>query len=174
VDIDLAALAGGSPTKGCCGNHDDTGHRFVVHPRGHLVFRVGGGPGGQHVNLRRNDEDPDRRAYDTRELQPGDRFSGMLLRPGTYLLRNEVSGAQARVRVAYPRPEERRYDPPPPFEARCGDRIEPEEIRLEPLQGLNLEVTARARVRIELVDPDDGPQGPGQAGRPGWRKAPPA
>ena len=171
VDIDLSALGGdGAASPGCCGDHGESGHRFVVHPRGHLVFRVGSGPGGHHVTLRGADEDEQVLAYDTRQLQEGDVFSAMVLRPGTYKVRNELSGARAALRVAYPSPVDGRYNPAPPFEVQCGERIEPDGIDLAPMQGINVHITAPARVRIDLVEPDDGPQGPRSAGRPGWRK----
>jgi hypothetical protein len=156
VEIDLAKLANpAADSDACCADQD--GSRFVVHPKGYAVFHVSGGPGGYAVSARKADEDPDVRAYDTRELQDGDIFSGILLRPGTYSVRNTLSDAQAQVTVAYPTTGDAPYQPPPPQEADVRAEIEPRRIELQPMQGLNFHVHAPARIVIELTEPDDGP-----------------
>jgi hypothetical protein len=89
ANIDLAKLtAGNAADAGCC--DERAGPRFVVHPKGYAVFHVGSGPGGYSVNVRRADEDPKLKAYDSRELQPGDIYSAVLF------------GAQASLSVVSP------------------------------------------------------------------------
>ena len=165
--IDLAQLTDPHP-KGCgCGAHHGT--RFALHPRGFAVFHVSGGSGGYWVNVRRAVEDPEIHAYDSRQLHPGDIFSAVIVRPGRYALRNELSDARAEVTVNYPTMGKTAYRPPAPLEVECGKTIEPREVRLDPAQGLNVRVAEPARVRIELLEPDDGPRDRPQP-RAGWKK----
>jgi len=151
VTIDLATLAG---EDDACGD----ARRFTVHPKGYAVFRVSEGNGGYWVNVRRADEDPNVKAYDSRRLEQGDIFSAVLLRPGRYSIENALSKARGEVTVAYPTMGKTAYRPPAPLEAECGDTIKPKAIRLKPVQGLNIHVTASARIRITLLEPDDGPR----------------
>ena len=155
--IDLAKLATPSSDAGGCCRPED-GPRFVVHPKGYAVFQVSGGAGGYAVNVRRADENPELKAYDSRVLESGDVFSAVLMRPGRYAISNELSEADAEVTVAYPVVGKVGYKPPPPQEVECGETIEPRRIELQPVQGLNFRVHAPARIRIELVEPDDGPE----------------
>ncbi|MDQ1753018.1 MAG: hypothetical protein QOE71_4074 [Pseudonocardiales bacterium] len=164
VNIDLAGLVNPDPdTSGC----KPTGDRhFVVHPKGYAVFHVSGGPGGYSVNVRRAEEDPELKAYDSRRLEPGDIFSAILFRPGRYSVRNLLSEGEsqgeshgeASVTVAYPVPGDTAYRPPPAAVADCGERIEPAHIDLLPMQGLNLHLRVPGRIRIDLVEADDGPK----------------
>ena len=157
VRIDLAKLASGEHDQSsCCPGQG--GPQFVVHPKGYAVFHVSGGAGGYSVNVRRAEEDRELKAYDTRQLQSGDVFSAILLRPGKYAIRNALSEADAEVTVAYPVVGPAAYKAPPPLDARCGDDIEPRRIELQPMQGLNFRVDAPARIQVELVEPDDGPR----------------
>ena len=144
--------------------------RVTVHPKGYVVLRVSGGTGGHRVHLRRNDEDRERRAYDTAELQPGDTFSGVVLRPGRYSMANVLSGARGELTVRYPEVGKEAFRPPAPVEAEVGESISPERIELWPTQGINFHVVAPARVRIELLEPDDGPGPRATRRRAGWRK----
>lgn len=152
VDIDLAALLDEDDR---CG---DDARRFTVHPKGFAVFRVSKGSGGYWVNVRRADEDRAVKAYDSRRLEEGDIFSALLLRPGRYSLANELSKARADVTVAYPTVGKTAYRPPAALHAECGDTIKPSAIRLKPAQGLNIHATGPARIKIALVEPDDGPK----------------
>jgi hypothetical protein len=155
IDLAQSDPAGGHP-EGCnCGCADS--RRFVVHPRGYAVFRVSGGSGGFWVNIRRADEDADVKAYDSRRLAPGDIFAGVLMHPGRYSLRNELSDASAEITVPYPKVGKTPYRPPAPLDVQCANEIKPRKINLHPLQGLNVHVVEPARVRIELVEPDAGP-----------------
>jgi hypothetical protein len=165
--IDLARLTNPHPSGCDCGA--DHGAHFVVHPRGFAVFHVSGGRGGYWATVRRADEDPDVVAYDTRRLEPGDTFSAMLLRPGSYSLRNDLSDAYGEIVVPYPTVGDKPFRPPPPADVECGGAFEPRELRLHPTQGLNIRIVEPARVRIELVEPDEGPGRPSRR-RAGWKK----
>lgn len=157
VKIDLAKLTSPeSDAAGCC--RGVQGPQFIVHPKGYAVFHVSSGTGGYVVNVRRADEDPEVKAYDTRELQAGDIFSAILLRPGKYAIRNILAHAEAETTVAYPTVGKIAYRPPPPQVVECRDAIKPRRIKLQPMQGLNFHVHAPARIRIELLEPDDGPR----------------
>ena len=173
ANIDLAradadADATDHPASCDCGCRES--RRFVVHPRGYVVFHVSGGGGGYWVNVRKADENPDLPAYDSRRLHQGDIFAGVLMRPGRYSLRNELGDASAEITVPYPTVGKTAYRPPAPLEVECGKEIKPGKIHLHPLQGLNVHILEPARIRIELVEPDDGPADRARQGRPGWRK----
>jgi hypothetical protein len=170
IDLARADADGSEHAAGCdCGCRDP--RTFVVHPRGYAVFHVSGGSGGFWVNVRRADEDPDLPAYDTRRLHPGDIFAGVLMRPGRYSLRNELSKAPpTEITVPYPTVGKSAYQPPAPLDIDCGKAIKPRKLRLQPLQGLNVHIVDPARVRIELVEPNDGPANRPQHTRAGWRK----
>jgi hypothetical protein len=168
VTIDLAQGSEGHPAGCKCGAHD--GQRYVVHPRGFAVFYVSAGSGGHWVNVRRNDEASELRAYDSRQLEAGDVFAAILLRPGRYSLRNELSEAHGEITVPYPINGKQAERSSSPIDVECGKSIEPSEIRLHPSQGLNVRIVDVARVKIELIEPDDGPSDRGEPERAGWRR----
>lgn len=178
VNVDLASLmapaAGATKAAGdgCCGSDDGgSSPRFTVHPKGYIVFHVGGGAGGFSVNLRRADEDVNHKAWDTRQLQAGDIFSAVVIRPGTYAMRNLVSGAEGELTVAYPVVGKTAFKPPPPLQVECGKSFEPSAVHLLPSQGLNVHICEPAHLRIELLRADDGPKERPPGARGGWKKA---
>jgi hypothetical protein len=180
VTIDLAKLAiggldGGGAADSGCGCADDA-HRYVVNPKGYAVFHVSGGAGGYNVFVRKAEDRADAAIFDSRELGAGDVFSGVILRPGTYSISNALGKAPpAKLVAAYPRIGKTAYRPPAPQSVELGERgFEPQQIELQPLQGLNVRLKTRARIRIELIKPDDGPHGGMRRPRPGWTKPVPA
>ena len=169
VNIDLAKLISDSAGDAdCC--EEIAGPRFVVHPKGYAVFHVGSGPGGYSVNVRRADEDRNLKAYDSRELQPGDIFSAVFIRPGTYAIKNLLSKAEGEFTVAYPVVGKTAFRPPPPVNVECGQGFDPRSVQLHPSQGINFHVKASARIKIELTRPEDGPGPQEPTGRSGWEK----
>ena len=174
ITIDLAALTGGAPdTRGgeddcCCG--DASGHgrnRFVVNPRGYVLFHVSSGPGGYYVTVRRIDAEPNQRGYDSRVLAEGDVFSAVVIRPGTYAVRNELTKAVGELTVSYPVVGERPYRPPNPVRVQCGpEQFEPPQLTLQPGQGILFDARAPTRIVIELLRADDGPPRPERDARP--------
>ncbi len=175
VNIDLDQLLNPDAKTGdtaCCA--DGSGPRFVVHPKGFVVFHVGRGRGGYAVNVRRADENPELKAYDTKQLQPGDVFAAMLIRPGTYRISNVLNQAEGELTVSYPVIGKTAFKPPPPLHLECGEGFEPKALKLYPSQGLNVHVKVPAHLKIELLRADDGPGSGDPAsptGRAGWQKA---
>jgi hypothetical protein len=97
--------------------------------------------------------------FDSRRLGPGDVFAVTLIRPGRYAVTNDASGARAEVRVTYPQVGSSPYRPPDPATVDCGaNGFSEAAIVLGPAQGLVFQIGAEARIRIELVEPDDGPE----------------
>jgi hypothetical protein len=172
VNIDLASLAGTAAASGSnaadlgtgcgCGQASAAGGapgpRFLVHPKGYVVFHVSGGPGGYAVNVRKAVEDPEVKPYDSRTLAPGDIFSAILVRPGRYMIRNALGDARAQVTVSYPGDGRIAYRPPAPEVVELGRTITPARINLKPMQALNFNVSTTARIVIELEEADDGPR----------------
>lgn len=155
VEIDLARLA--NPPADSESDSSEGDSRFVVHPKGYAVFHVSGGSGGYWVTARKADEDPDVKPYDTRELQHGDFFSAILLRPGTYSIKNTLSDTEATVTVSYPTTGPSRFQPPEPRVIDVRAAFEPADIEVRPMQGINFSVYMPTRIVIELIEPDDGP-----------------
>lgn len=172
ANIDLAKLdpavvvspPQAKPTvNGNCGCSDSTvssgsGNKFVVHPKGYLVFHVSAGKGGYGVIVRKAEEDPNTKLFDTRKLSEGDIFSASIIRPGQYSIENTLNKTTARVTVLYPRAGATAYRPPKPITFECGaHKIEPAEAEIQPGQGMHFRFKVHSRIRIHLVKPDDGP-----------------
>ena len=163
--VDLEALASGprAPTAsdGCGCAEPGAGAkvpRYTVNPRGHVLFRVGRGAGHYYVHARRTDAPQEDKGYDTRALVSGDAFAAVILRPGTYAVKNSLTGAQAELVVDYPKLEERRYRPAGPLRVACEAKaFTPAKLRTGPGQGVIFESRVPSRVEIVLTKPDDGP-----------------
>lgn len=164
-DIDLAALSGGRTDSGDPGREtEQTGAAdrvFVVHPEGHVVFRVSGGSGGYVVRAGKL-ETPDAALFDSTRLEEDDRFAVTLIRPGTYSVRNLVSGALGEIVVEQPTAEVELHRPTEPVEIECtGKALRPAKIRIQPGQDQIYLFRTPSRIAIELVEPDDGPSAEG-------------
>lgn len=173
ANIDLAALIQGEPAveseNGCCPVGQD--NYFDVNPKGYVVFHVLSGAGGYSVHVRKAEEDPNTKIFDSRELDAGDIFSAIIIRPGTYAVTNLVNGKKGGIIVSYPKPGKTAYRPPAPVVVDCSEReMGPGRIELQPGQGLNFHLKTRSRIKIELVKPDDGPSKPREPDRSGWTK----
>jgi hypothetical protein len=168
INIDLAALV--EPKKSgtsCCGTRESP---FVVNPRGYAVFHVSSGTGGFSVHVQRAVDEARPKIFDSRELQDGDIFSAIIIRPGTYSVENLLTRATAELKVAYPTLGKTAYRPPGPLRAECAPRsIDPARLDLQPGQGVNFHAKAPSRIKITLVKADDGP-GRQEPGRSGWKK----
>ncbi len=171
VNIDLAALVEGSATKeDCC--KGEIKNRFVVNPKGYVLLHVGGGAGGYYAHIRKADENKDTRVWDSRNLENSDVFAGLLLRPGTYSIQNQnVKGATGKIVVSYPVVTRDAYRPPAPVALEFGsNKISPSEIRLQPGQGITCQIKGPSRIKIDLLQPDDGPKEYREPPQSGWRK----
>jgi hypothetical protein len=171
VNIDLSALVQPADTEKDCGC-EERKNRFSVNPKGYAVFHVSGGAGGYHVHLRRARENADEKVFDSRELDDGDIFSAVILRPGTYSVTNAHAKARAEIVVPYPQVGKTPYRPPAPVRVQATrGHFEPRRIELQPGQGLLFECKTPSRIKIELEKPDDGPGLPREPAARGWRKS---
>jgi hypothetical protein len=182
--VDLASLdrsqpaAAAQPAGGGCGCSGDkgspAGKAYTVNPRGYVLFHVSGGAGGYYAQLRRIDAADDDKGYDTRTLKSGDAFSAMILRPGTYSVRNAHARGSVEVVVKYPVIGEKPYVPGEPVRIECtAHGFEPKgKIELGVGQGLLFQARADSRIEIKLEKPDDGPPRPDR-GRTGLQKPQP-
>jgi hypothetical protein len=179
--VDLAALdrEQSAPTAAgegdcCCSGAKDSPSRnsYTVNPRGYVLFHVSGGSGGYYVHLRRIDAPENDRGYETRTLKNGDAFTAMILRPGTYSVRNALTKAAAEVVVKYPPPPgDKPYVPAAPVRFECTSSGFEHKGRIELGVGQGMVFTARvdSRIEIKLEKPDDGSPRPDR-GRTGFRK----
>jgi hypothetical protein len=178
VNIDLDSLTS-SPTNapasdGCCkGGEKKTANEFVVNPKGYAVFHVAGGAGGYYVHLRKADQDPKQKIFDSRKLEEGDIYSAVILRPGRYSITNTLTkGAAGDLIVHYPAVGKTGYRPPAPVQIEAGEKgFQPDRIEVHPGQGLSFHFKQPSRIKIELVKPDDGPKAGEGSSRTGWTKS---
>lgn len=163
VNIDLATLANPSAgSQACCGVAEK--NRFVVNPKGYVLFHVSGGEGGYSVHVRKAEEAANTKIYDTRELQEGDVFTATFLRPGTYSVSNLVTKSKGEITVSYPERGNTAYRPPSPHVVECtAHGIESNRVELKPGQALNFHIKTPSRIKIELIRPDDGSGQPREA-----------
>ena len=101
----------------------------------------------------------EREGFDSRELQEGDFFSRVFLKPGTYRLVNQLGRAQGRITVTNPRraggPERNPGVAQSAVRVLCRERgFDPAEIEVERGQGVVWFVVEPARYRI-VVEPDE-------------------
>lgn len=184
---------GGDAGGGCCddeGKPEESpevdGPRFRVKPEGYLVFHVSWGRAGYHVTLAEPAEEGPKTVFDSRRLAEGDLFALTLLRPGRYEVRTrkgrgsekggEGSGAAAgepsgQIRVAYPTPGRTSRRPEGPARISVEDgALEPAKVEVDPAQGLVFECRQKeCAIAVELVEPDDGPDGTSDPKRPDAR-----
>jgi hypothetical protein len=130
-------------------------HAHEVMPKGYLVLLVSEGPGGHSVLLGPSD-DPKATPFDSTRLTGGDRFAITILRPGTYGVSNVLTGAEARIKVAYPRVGRRPSAPPKPVQIACTEQgFVPSEANVRAGQGLVYVCRTSSRIVIRLLEPDD-------------------
>jgi len=178
VNIDLGSLtASAAPASGSgCGCEEgakEGRNEFVVNPKGYAVFHVSAGAGGYYVHLRKADQDPKQKVFDSRKLEEGDIYSAVILRPGRYSVINALGkGAAGELTVHYPSDGKKAYRPPAPLRVEVGEKgFEPKKIEIHPGQGISFHFQQSARIKIELVKPDDGPKDRGESSRAGWTKS---
>lgn len=96
--------------------------------------------------------------FDSRRLGPGDVYGLTLVRPGVYSVRNTLGDATGRIVVDYPVVGSRPYRPAEPVRVSCArNGLAPSEIRVGPGHGIVFDIETDARLIIDLVEPDDGP-----------------
>ncbi|CAG0993334.1 hypothetical protein ANRL2_03373 [Anaerolineae bacterium] len=154
VNVDLAELH--QLGRGTAPN--EVVKRYEIKVGGWVVCHVSHGEGGYYATLRKVSQ---RTIWDSHQLESGDIFSMIPLRPGIYSLSNLANPNHAAVPlvVEYPDPRanERRRSRPLPIYAVCRDSgFEPSEIHLRPGQGMVLTIETRAHIHLTLQRPDDG------------------
>jgi hypothetical protein len=171
VNIDLSEVQKKVAQVSDCCSSGQGGYRYSVNPKGFALFHLSSGAGGYYVHVRKADEDPKQKVFDSRKLEEGDVFSAVIIRPGAYSLSNESTKARAEFSVAYPKIGKVAYRPPKPIRVDCTrDSFEPKKFDLQPGQAILFHFKTPSRIRIELVKPDDGPRRPKEAARVGWEK----
>jgi hypothetical protein len=173
ANIDLAALkqlSTPSTKLECCDVSDKNINHFQVNLDGYLVFHVSHGPGGYSVRVEKADQNSRDKPFFTGELNEGDYFSVIILRPGTYSIVNQLNKTNGEIVVSYPRIGKTPYRPPDPVRIECTkDKLEPNKIKLEPGQGQIYQFKTPSRIKIELLKADDGPDKQSSK-RMGWQK----
>ena len=120
LDVDVAALAGPADDDCGCGPRADDG---PLAPGGHLLLHVGSGRAAYAVVVSAvTANGRSQVVLDTRELATGDLFAATVLRPGRYRVANTVTGAEAKLDVAYPELGRRPMLPGEPVRVTVGDR----------------------------------------------------
>lgn len=184
VDVNLSATAAGQTgnrpgVQGDCGCGKDvhagasTGAHLRLRAEGYALFHVTQGAGyAVHVGPAQAGEAG---VWDSRELQEGDLFAVTLLRPGRYRATETSSGGEAAIRVAYPRPGERRGKKDEATTVEAGGRqgIRPKRLELEAADAHAYRIAGPSRIRIELQEPDDGPRPVDGGPRYRWRRVGP-
>jgi len=149
---------------------------FSMTSKGYLVLYVSEGAGGVYVVLdklgaEKRNEDTRRRAFDSRRLGREDVFIVSLLRPGRYEMTDQTSRSEGHVTVAYPKPQRQPYVPPEPEKVAVSEKgFRPAELELRAAQSIVFTIGAEeASLRVQLVEPDDGPGGKGERrGKTRW------
>lgn len=156
VTIDLASLIKNSFPGKEDGTCDGGVNRFTVNPKGYAVFHVSKGSGGYNVHIRKAEKET-QQIFDSRHLQDKDIFSGVIIRPGLYIVNNEYSKAKAEIVVSYPKIEKTAYRPPGPLRVIVSEKgFVPDKIELKPGQGFSFDCKTSSRIKIELREPYDG------------------
>jgi len=154
VDIDLASLHQGKIKHSC----SDDSKRFEVNPKGYAVFYVSRGSGGYSVVVGRLDENEKARLFfDSRELKEGDIFTATIIRPGLYTVTNIKTKSSGKIVVTYPKRGKVPFRPPRPKSIECNkDSLDPNKIEIHATQGQIYKIKTPSRIKIELIEPDDG------------------
>lgn len=173
VNVDLATLNGAAAQAPdcCCPETKEEQNHFVVNPKGYAVFHVSAGSGGYYVHLRKADENPNLKVFDSRKLEAGDIYTAVILRPGRYSVSNTLTQATGELTVPYPKIGEKAYRPPAPLKVESDDKgFHPRSMEVHPGQGVLFHLKSTSRIKIELVKPDDGPAKSAEPSRAGWNK----
>jgi hypothetical protein len=139
-------LAGARPPGGGC-SCDASAETYRMGP-GHVTFHVGSGVDRYHVRLGRRDA-TDAEVFDSRLLCDGDRFAATLLRPGRYRATDLEHHHRATVTVRRLGARDRALLREPVRVSLGGRGFSKHEFEVISLQGLLIEIGAKAAIRIE-------------------------
>jgi hypothetical protein len=149
VDLSKLLRPGGRPSE-----------KPSVAPGGWVSFTSSRPVADHHVVVRRTKDarGGGEDVFDSRRLGERSVFAVTLLQPGRYSVENDIGGAKADVVVSYPQVGDAPYRPPDPLQVEVtGDGFGQERLLLSPAQGIVFRFRTEARIRIELVEPDEGP-----------------
>jgi hypothetical protein len=139
--------------------------------RGYLSITSSQPMAEHHIVVGTGDKADD--VLDTRRLGSRSLFAVTLIRPGRYRLVNAVTGSEAAVVVTYPQLGKTPYRPPAALEIQCtADGFGAREFRISPAQGIVFRFATESRIQLELVEPDDGPEGGQPRPKASFRRPP--
>ena len=140
VNIDLASVIKNATSKDQNGKYEDAGNRFTVNPKGYVVFNVSEGKGGYNVHIRKAEQET-QQIFDSRHLDKDDIFSGIIIRPGKYMVTNNDQKGRGELVVSYPKIEKIAYRPPAPLRVEVTEKgFIPSNIELKPGQGFSFDL----------------------------------
>jgi hypothetical protein len=177
VNIDLAELiepmeSDGMDKSKCSSINSELESHFTLNPKGYAVFHVSRGAGGYAVRVEKASENEShRRSFDSRELKDGDIFSAIIIRPGKYSVTNLITKARGEIVVAYPRVGREAYHPKDPVRVELEQKVAKiKTAEIDPGQGVLYHIKAPSRIKIELLEPDDGKEHMHEKVMRGWKK----
>lgn len=154
-------------------SHREMDEPHMIRSGGYASFTTARRQDAAAVVVRRRGERDEEELFDSRRLVDEDIFALTMVRPGTYALSNVQTGAKGQIKVAYPTRGREPYRPPEPLTVACTDAgFYPADIDLMPAQGIIFHIRTPSRIQIELIEPDDGPEGARAPKIGGWRKRP--
>jgi len=133
-------------------------NNYILKTGGYALFYNSKGPGGYAVEVHKRAADTKTNMiFDSHELKDDDIFSTMILRSGTYSITNVLNDTKAELVVNYPIAGKTKRNPLPINFICTSKEISPNNINVDPSQGLVFNCKTPSRIKIELVKPDDGP-----------------
>ena len=160
IEVDLKELRvrGAARSRGPERSAGEPGARMVTGAGGYASFRDSSGKGSAVVAEMKG-RGRERRRFDSRRLGAEDHFAVAMIRPGRYSVTNVHNQTRGEITVAYPTISDKPYRPPEPVHVNCArNKLEPDRINLQPGQGIVFRFSTPSRVRIDLVEPHEGPQ----------------
>jgi len=127
---------------------------YALNAGGYAVFHTSSGAGYYFEVSRLEKEAKVAKVFDSRELKDGDRFSALIIRPGTYTVTNTLNNSMAELVVNYPELGKARRNLPS-VTVDCSNEIGPNKIQIDPLQGLVFTCRVSSRIKIDLIRPED-------------------
>jgi len=130
---------------------------YTLRKGDYAVFYVSTGAGGYSIEIYRFEKGSQIKTFDSKELKDGVIFSAMVIRPGTYLITNNLNDAKAELVINYPElGKMKKILIPINIESNTKE-IVPNKINIDPSQGLIFRINTLSRIRIELTKPEDRP-----------------
>jgi hypothetical protein len=127
-------------------------------PTGYVVLYASNGPGGYQASIGRVKADGLSDEFDSTKLNNGDMFVVTLMRPGTYVVSDTMTGATMNVTVSYPPEPDGPFIQPEPAEIKVTAGFDQQNLTVLPTQGLVFKIMSNGHaVTVTLNTPNDGP-----------------